>query len=262
MSVLALIAFVISQLFQTTTTVVTTDSKRMDADQQIRPLIDRIGIDIARMVKRSDVDYYLKEAGNPQPGNDQIAFFSAVPGYYPGSGSQSPLSVVGYRLNPQTGFERLGKGLLWNGVSPSDIPIVFLPLTISTNWPTATNASADADYEPLARQVFRFEYSYLLRSGALTDTPWDTAVGHTKVDGFRDVAAIAIAVAVLDARSRMLLSSTQMSDLTDKLVDFQSSSTAGDLVRDWQTAVDTTTTMPRAALSAVRIYERYFVVSP
>ena len=32
-------------------------------------------------------------------GNDQIAFYSAVPGYYPPTGSQSPVSLVAYRVN-------------------------------------------------------------------------------------------------------------------------------------------------------------------
>src|SRR5260370_109744 len=118
-----------------------------------------------------------------QEGSDQIAFFSPVPGYYP-SGAASPLSLVAYRVNQNSNLpsylklERMGKGLLWNGVANSSnlnnastlLPIVFLPQTIdgmSRPWYAAVNndninKSQDADYETVGPQVFRFEYYYLL----------------------------------------------------------------------------------------------------
>jgi hypothetical protein len=38
--------------------------------------------------------------------------------------------------------------------------------------------------------------------------------------------------------------------------------TAGDLLNQWQTALNGTTDMPRPAISAVRLYERYFDLLP
>src|SRR5947208_12473907 len=103
--------------------------------------------------------------------NDQIACYSAVLRYYPSTGSQSPLSLVGYRINAVAGatafnkMERLGIGLVWNGVS-ADTPVVFLPLTINGNWPSAVSTStADSNYEVIGPQVFRFEYCYVLTDG-------------------------------------------------------------------------------------------------
>ena len=99
----------------------------MDADSQARQLLDRMAVDFAQMVKRSDVDYYVKSsAASPlrhvlQPGNDQIAFYSAVPGYYPPTGSQSPVSLVAYRVyNPtpthaQTAISYSGWEKGWSG---------------------------------------------------------------------------------------------------------------------------------------------------
>ena len=87
-------------------------------------------------------------------GNDRIAFYSAVPGYYPATGSQSPVSLVAYRVNSASGttafnkLERLGKGLVWNGVSSTDTPVVFMPLTIAATWAYATSSTAsDTAYE-------------------------------------------------------------------------------------------------------------------
>src|SRR5205823_3067601 len=129
--VLVLLVFLASQLFNSAATITTLGHKQMDADSQARQVLDRMAIDFAQMVKRSDVDYYVKS--NPvgvagvrtvqQPGNDQIAFYSAVPGYYPTSNYQSPVSLVAYRVNSNSTsssynkMERLGRGLLWNAAT-------------------------------------------------------------------------------------------------------------------------------------------------
>src|SRR5262249_34844817 len=114
--VLVLLVFFASHLLKSTATITTLGHKQMDADAQARQLLDRMAIDFAQMVKRSDVDYYVKSSyfasGTPppppgvtavrtvlQPGNDQIAFYSSVPGYYPATGAQSPVSLVAYRVN-------------------------------------------------------------------------------------------------------------------------------------------------------------------
>jgi hypothetical protein len=123
-----------------------------------------------------------------------------------------------------------------------------MPLTISATWPTATNANSDPDYELIGPNVFRFEYYYLLKNGSLSDTP--TAI--------QNVAAIAIAIATVDPRSRVLLSDLQVTTLAGRLTDFTTSMKPGDLLGQWQTTLDGVTDMPRPAISAVRIYERYF----
>src|SRR5438132_12986374 len=90
--VLVLLVFFATQLLNSAATVTTLGHKQMDADSQTRQLLDRMAIDFAQMVKRSDVDYYLKSSAAPPPagvrnvlqqGNDIIAFYSSVPGYYP-----------------------------------------------------------------------------------------------------------------------------------------------------------------------------------
>ena len=76
MSVLVGLVLLVSRLFNSVTAVTTLRQKRMDAESQIRPLFGRMAVDFAQMVKRPDVDYFLKAPGNPQSGNDQIGFFS------------------------------------------------------------------------------------------------------------------------------------------------------------------------------------------
>ena len=195
MGVLVLLVLLFTQLLNSAATITTLGHKQMDADAQARQLLDRMAIDFAQMVKRNDVDFFAKgtlapnSVGGAMAGNDQIAFYSAVPGYYPSTGSQSPVSLVAYRVNSLSGatafnkLERLGKGLVWNGVSATDTPVVFMPLTISATWPAATSSSlADhrrRTYEMIGPQVFRFEYCYLLKAnGSLSITPPSDDLGN------------------------------------------------------------------------------------
>lgn len=256
-AVLTLVVLSVARLFNDAATLADSGSKRMEADGQARPLLDRIAIDFAQMLKGSDVDYYIKTPANLQPGNDQMAFYSEVPGYYP-TGSQSPISLVSYRINGQGKAERLGKGLLWNGVSSNSPPMVFLPQTIAINWPAATNETSDSDYEIAAANVFRFEYFYWLTNGNFSDTPWDTIAGHTAINGMQDVSAISVAIAAIDSKSRVLLSDAQVTTMAARMNDFAPSTGPGALLSQWQNALDATNDLPRPAISGIRIYQRYF----
>jgi type II secretory pathway pseudopilin PulG len=276
MSVLALLVILVAQLMNSATTTTTQGNKHMEADAQARSVYDRIAVDFAQMVKRPDVDYYLKSSANAQAGNDQIAFYSQVPGYYPSTGAKSPLSLVAYRVNSDTSsqdrnrLQRLGYGLLWSGVSPTDTPIVFLPLTIASTWPMATNMAADTNYEVAGPQVFRMEYYYLLKGAAsnpaiLSETPWDTRAptNHTAVTGMQDVAAVGVAIAIIDPKSKVLVSDANLQSLAGAMKDFPagSSSKPGELEDLWQAAVDAST-VPRPIVSAIRIYQRQFFLPP
>jgi prepilin-type N-terminal cleavage/methylation domain-containing protein len=268
LAIMALLVLFLARVFSSAASIASAGNKRMDADAQSRPLLDRMAIDFAKIVKRAELDYFIKSPVNPQVGNDQIAFFTEVPGYYPAAGSQSPISLIGYRVNSTGGsaafnkMERLGKGLVWNGVSASDTPIIFLPLTISASWPSATNASSDPDYEVVGPQVFRFEYYYLLQSGTLTNIPWDAAAGHTGINGMQDVAAIVAAIAVIDSKSKVLLSDSQIGTIIGSLSDFNLGMQPGDLVRQWQNSLNSISGMPREAISQIRISQRYFPLTP
>ena len=372
--VLALLVFLFTQLMNSAATVTALAHKQMDADSQTRQLLDRMAIDFAQMVKRSDVDYYVKSSwfasGTPPPpsgvtgvrtvrqswlvapskGNDTIAFYSTVPGYYPSTGSQSPVSLVAYRVNSDSTnsaynkMERMGKGLVWNAVSPN-IPVVFMPIPIASPLPIAelpdptlsptpapawpeiactpnpTPCPSWSDSEVIGPQVFRFEYYYLLKgqtnpaapfptptpySPTFSDTPWDTRICacpsatplatptptgtpiasptppslccHVSPEGMQDVAAVVVVIAVIDPKSKVLLSDTtsppQIAQVASQLIDWgdttcagcpsqtQWQTTPGLLRAQWQTALNGITNLPRPAISGVRVYERYFYLSP
>jgi Tfp pilus assembly protein PilV len=253
--VLVVLMLLFTQLLNSAANITMLGHKRMDGDSQARQLFDRMAVDFAQMIKRSDVTYYLKGGtGGSQTGNDQIAFYSATPGYYSTTTSttQSPVSLVAYRVNSNSGnsaynkTERLGKGLLWNA------PLVF--------W-QAIAAPTDTDYntwgELIAPQVFRFEYCYLRTDGTLSTTPPSISA----------LSAIVVDIAVIDPKSKVLLTPAQIATLStlgnaNFLADYSSGMTPGQLRTQWQNTVNAITTLPRPALSGIRLYERFLYLSP
>ena len=307
MTVLVLLIGVIAQMTGGVASIVGRGGARIDTDAQARALLDRMAIDIGTMVKRPDVDYYLK--GRPttltqgsagQAVNDQIAFYSEVPGYFaPGTttATESSVSLVAYRVNSTTmHLERLCKGMSWNGASTGNtmgflpVPLASpLPLPYPSPTPTsfpaplfpeaADPSATDPDYEELSPQIFRFEYYYVLKgqvSGSpavispstLSIVPWYTAapVSHTSVNGMQDVAAIGVLIAVIDPKSRALVSSTQLTTLAGQMEDAPDPTTAttfkspGDIEASWLNAVNNST-LPKRATAAIRIYTRCFYLN-
>ena len=158
--VVVIITLIASQLMTTASSIARTGNKHFDTDTQARIVLDRMALDFAQMIKRTDVDYYVKQkvykghgnghgcgAGrNNDLGSDQIAFYSQVPAYNPdpstySSTKQSPISLIAYRVNESTSgqdaarygrLERMAKGLLWNGVANATNPSAVYPIVFQT----------------------------------------------------------------------------------------------------------------------------------
>jgi len=271
-SVLALLVVLVTQLVNNAASVTTLGNQRLDADSQARPLFERMALDFAHLVRRSDVSYYVKTAGTPMTGNDLLGFYSAIQGYHPTT--PSPVSVVAYRVNSDPSnsvaynrLERMGKGLDWNGASSASIPVVFLPLTLHGTWPSVASSSAYDDPDPTRRtyeiigpQVFRFEYYYLEKAtGSLVSFP--AAWTSLSAMAVKDAAAIVVAIAVIDPRTKVLLSNSQIATLGESLPDYASGWGPGELLTRWQSALDGISNLPRPAISSIRLYERSFPIS-
>ena len=274
LGVMALLVFFVTSLVNSAATITTLGHKQMDADSQARQFLDRMAIDFAKMVKRNDLDFFAKgttapnSVGGAMAGNDRIAFFSQLPGYYPTGSTtttQSPVSLIAYRVNSDSTngslynkLERLGKGLVWNAAT-ADTPIVFWA-TISTNWSAATSTTAtDTAYEVVGPKVFRFEYCYLRTNGSLVITPPLDSNGCADLS---QIAAIVADMAVIDSKSKVLLSNAQITTIAAGLSDYTAGMTPGQLRTNWQTYLDGITNLPRPAISGIRLYERYLYLSP
>jgi hypothetical protein len=93
----------------------------------------------------------------------------------------------------------------------------------------------------------------------------------------QDVAAIVVTIAVIDPKSRVLVTDCQLAKLNGAppsaaclqaqqapvLVDFAPGMAPGQLRTQWRAALDANTVgLPQPAISGIRVYERYFYLSP
>src|SRR2546430_603237 len=136
--------------------------------------------------------------------------------------------------------------------------IVSLPLLMKDRWPAATDgttADLDRQYETIGPGVFRFEYYYLLKTGKVTDIPWNTDSRenwpvHTSMAGIGlgDVESMTVGIAVIDSAGRALIdaaNSGSLDDLASDMADFRTSPgrgvggqpTIGALEASWQTSL-------------------------
>ncbi len=119
----------------------------------------------------------------------------------------------------------------------------------------------DQDFETIVPNAFRFEYYYQLHGGALSATPWNTAAGHTALNGFADVAAIGVVVAVTDHKSTPLVSTAALTTLAVNMSDFTTSiTTVGGLQQSWSNTVSGSS-LPSAVKNGIRVYEQLFSIN-
>ena len=200
MAVLALLVVLVAQLTNSAALTITGSRKHMDADSQARTLLDRMSVDIAKMVKRKDADCIFYKG----PQNDAMFFYSEAPAYYAydtntARGNKNSVALIGYRINaanpdyPNTPvLERLGMGLTWDGASSSSAPggLVFLTAlagsavpdpasTLDGNWSKTigtvasgySNGDDPGSYHVLGDLVYRMEIQFLLTDGTLSNIP-------------------------------------------------------------------------------------------
>lgn len=275
MTVLTLMLLMVNQIVGSASMAMTMSGRHLDADTQARLLFNRMALDFSGMLQRTDVDYStFKQPSNLQPGNDQLAFYSETHGYFSGAAQpagtgRGDLSLVAYMVaNDSTtatpNLQRLGKGLGWEpdaSASPSWSNVAYLPVTLTGRWPTLfTN---DPDYRSMGDLVFRLEYTYLLKATAtqpasLSVTPY--LAGHTSINGFKDVAALVVTIAMLDNAGRALVTNYASLESNSVFTDAVNGATPA---ATWNAAINApnfaaTAGIPRNAASYVRVYERYF----
>jgi len=300
-AVLAVLVLMIVQITDGTARSVTHENRQIDTDTEARMIFNRLALDFARMLKRPDLDYasfkqpagvlparYRDADGKPvpvpanlQPGNDRMAFYSESRGSFPGSSqptgeARSPVSVIGYQIvpDPATGTPGLGRRSIGLGWEPEAggawKSVAHLPVRLDEAW---SDLFSDATAFPgVADSVFRLEYLYLLKphgnkAARLSLVPWNDDPGltppHTAVDGFRDVAAIIVTIALLDRHASALVHdyTALASALPDAAADADGNAQGvaaawGAIVRGAGFAEKVG--IPPVAAAGIRIYERHF----
>ncbi len=246
MAVLSILIVLMGQMLALTSQGIAINSKKLDAAEQARLVFDRLGMDLAARPQRTDLGMVLTKA----TGNDSLEFYGSVDGYAGGR----QVTAVGYRIQQTAAgriyqLERGAVGTDWGPVAGSNPFVQFLPNTL------AAPAASDPNYEVLSSEIFRLEYCYLLNTGLFSNSPQ----GSNATD-YSHVQALVVAVAVLDTRSRSVLTSTQIGSLSQDLLDTKE---GDDPLFDWNTVMTQNTFatgLPTQAVQNIRLYQRTFYV--
>lgn len=234
-AVFSLLVVMLSQIISSSGEVIRKSRDKLERAGQARQVLDRLGMDLATRLVRSDVTQELLKA----PGNDSLRFYSEMNGY----AGQRRVALIGYRIQQATGdrsyqLERGATGCDWEGSSVLSLAAPSLP------------APVDADYEVLSGKIFRMEFCFLRKSdGKLTNIP---------PAQISDIAAIVVAVAAIDSAGRLLLTDTQLQKLVEDLPDPAEGENPGTLWQQALTKPGFGTGLPLKAIQAIDIHERYY----
>ncbi len=266
-AVLIILIAMVASIVQSGNKVISSSRKHLSADSQAREVFSQVGMDLARMPRRLDIDVLTSAS------NNAIFFYSEAPGFQSTTDTRqfNKLSLVGYRVNDKAQLERLGKGLNWENqpfltFSTQPLTTNSAPVpasTIAGAWnstvgaaPTYTDGTDDS-YHLLADGVFRIYYCFQTTNGTVTKSPTATAL----TGPLGDACSLILTVAILDEDSRKIAPDT--SKLASALPEPDLSN--GKLPAEtWQSAVDNidqfaqAAGIPAAAASRVRIYQRSF----
>jgi prepilin-type N-terminal cleavage/methylation domain-containing protein len=175
--------------------------------------------------------------------------------------------------------------------SPSPYPASTLigNTTSPGNWGGATGTTigtnpvyddgADTDYQVISPSVFRLDYCFLLKSNI--SPYYSFSRTHDQTKGFKDVAAIVVAIALLDPNARLLLppaAGQATPDLSKLVAALPEPNLAGNppqlMAELWNDEIEgvqgvpgvggnlaNDASMPAAVVSQVRVYQRYFFLN-
>jgi len=268
-----------------------TAGKTMDLESEVRLVFDRLAYDLGHAVARPDVDWNFKKK---PAASDEIGFWAQTRGY---AGNRT-LSSVNFRVTSGTNggmpeLDRAAKGLGWDDMvlgveqNPGDPKTLVQPGTddyqllgdqvfrmeicylledgsLSTtyyNQSIQNNLSASGN--PLVSDDTAAGYEvgswwtsnkthFVCKNATAGRAIWE------KVAPFQNVRALVVGVALLDRRTRILLTKTQMDDLAGRLADADDGK---DILAAWKPVSANPSTLNSIhplASQTVRFYQRYF----
>jgi prepilin-type N-terminal cleavage/methylation domain-containing protein len=250
--VLTFLGVVIAEITGQTSRAIRLSNQNIDSAAEARIALDRIGLDLAALVCRPDVDFEIQNA--PIGPNNLLIFLSGVSSASSQAANRG-VSVVSYQLNthpdnqgpdgnPRLCLTRAGKAIAPNstgffGLNTSGLPVLFTdPSFPSSLLPKATATGTTTDYDILAPGIIRLVFGFQLYPDNAQVTLQDATViansrGQivyspptrtvTSTDGtislqlvdLKRISAIIVGVVVVDLQNLTLLNNTQVSALAN-----------------------------------------------
>jgi len=186
MVVLIILVLVVSKIVDFSAQLSDTTARNADSGIEAKQVLDRIGADIAGMVIRPDVDQFYYSGTSSAGENDKMFFYSQQTGFFNSSTTtiinyyltnQSPVSLVGYRINTTDNpsglpsLERLSRGLTAGPDNASGGPYTA-PLQYLSFFPATNAAPTSTAYQ-------------LAQGGSITNV-W----GNDQGQSFQDVGSL------------------------------------------------------------------------
>jgi prepilin-type N-terminal cleavage/methylation domain-containing protein len=228
-AVLSILLILLLQLMSGTSQTVNLDENRRDIEGSVQTVFNTIGNDLAHRLTRENADAVF----NISSGNDSMYFYSEAAGYFATTVpafAKSPISVVGYRINPTTyQLERFSQGLTWDNnsdastkapvfltytstmpptpLAPSSMPQPMAESTLAGAFPEIVDGtSPTSHYHVIGNNIFRLEICFLHTDGTISNSP---ALSTPSIlyppDPLHDLSAIIVAISALDPADRNLL---------------------------------------------------------
>lgn len=254
-TVLAILAIMITQILNATNKTTRLSNQTLDAASQSRQSLDRIGRDLAGLIKRIDIPFEAEVPTAANPDANILSFFSiiATADSAMTSANNRGVSLVTYRISVLANYNdnrpclvRSGKALAWDSLgSTSIISTGFMGLTpaeglpvLYTDLPSVIKPSADS-FDVLAPGIFRLIVGYVLYPDDVSVTLLDgttfanaqgqvvysppiidrkssgTGITHRYIDLNR-ISAIVIGLVAVDQENLKLLTASHIGVLQAK----------------------------------------------
>lgn len=221
--------------------------RQIDAGQEARYALDRLGGDLGQALFRPDVDFKIVSLD----GNDTLAFLAQVPSY----DSARKLALVSYRVRP---------GGLQRGVLSLDLDkMVFLPGTLETIG--GANASAapdeilpDAAYDPISSGILRAEFLLVGKDGGFVDS--SAAWKPDSVEG------VLVVFLITSKEARKLLADSDAVSLAAQFPDLTPSAFPQSPAASWNALIESpgfqAQPIPARVKQELRVCQRFYSLRP
>ena len=177
LAVLVIMALAFAQITAMTSSAIHLSNQSVDASAQAYLSFDRMRMDLAALVKRTDADFLAQNPATPVGGGNLLLFLSniassGISSTATGTAANRNISMIAYQISTSSDnggrpcLLRAGKPITWNNASFMGLGATGLPLSFadpsfpSTLLPSAT--ATPSDFDIMAPGVIRMVIGFQL----------------------------------------------------------------------------------------------------
>ena len=253
MAVFLMMALMVVSLVDGTMRITSQSQRRINADDGTRQALDRMTADFSHAIVHSNLPFRIEKNAS----NDSITFFAKAEGYTTGRG----ISMISYRVTNNV-LQRGAEATQWTN-SALGIP----PVSAATTGLTSASdlKIAETNYETVAPEIFRLEFSFLMGDGAISNSALGSSTvsmaSSPRTSTTNTIRGVIVGVATLDDRARKIFPSTLVFPDALSFPDAPlGRTTNNDILTGWNANI-TNTSLPLPVRESLRIYKRTLLIN-